>query len=277
MTTIVSWNVAQRSEPWAQLLAMDADVALLQEAAAPPEGVRYRVWHSNVPFHTPGPEGYRPVKWRAAVVRLSNRVKVDWIEAKPLVDAEWGEFAVTRPGTLEAAWVTPPLGEPFIVCSMYSQWTRPLKGAGEWIMADNSAHRLISDLSGLIGRQRGHRIIAAGDLNIFHGFGDGGSKYWEARYRTVFDRMTAIGLEFMGPQAPNGRQAEPRGYGEPADSKNVPTYHTNRQSPATAQNQLDYVFASRGFHERVTVRALNNPEDWGPSDHCRVLIEVSEG
>ena len=29
---------------------------------------------------------------------------------------------------------------------------------------------------------------------------------------------------------------------------NVPTYHTTRRSPATAENQLDYVFASRGFH-----------------------------
>ena len=39
-------------------------------------------------------------------------------------------------------------------------------------------------------------------------------------------------------------------------------------------NQLDYVFASRGFHERVRVRALNAPRDWGPSDHCRLVIEV---
>ncbi len=276
MTKIVSWNIAQRTEPWAQLLAMDADVALLQEATAPPEGVRYSVWHSEVPFHTPGPAGFKPVRWRAAVVRLSDRVKVDWIEAKPLVDAEWGEFAVTRPGTLEAAWVTPPSGEPFIVCSMYSQWTRALKGTGEWIMADNSAHRLISDLSGLMGRQKGHRIIAAGDLNIFHGFGDGGSKYWEARYRTVFDRMDAIYMSFVGPQYPNGRQADPWPVSLPTDSKNVPTFALHRKLE-NAELQLDYVFASRGFHESLTVHALNSPEDWGPSDHCRVLIEVAEG
>lgn len=275
MTRIVSWNIAQGTEPWAKLLDMDADVALLQEAAAPPEGVRYRVWHSEVPFHTPGPEGYKPVKWRAAVVRLSDRVKVDWIEAKPLVDAEWGEFAVTRPGTLEAAWVTPLSGEPFLVCSMYSQWTRALKGTGEWIMADNSAHRLISDLSGLMGKQRGHRIIAAGDLNILHGFGDGGSKYWEARYQTVFDRMEAMNLPFVGPQYPHGRQADPWPEKLPMDSKNVPTFALHRKLE-NAQLQLDYVFASRGFHESVTVRALNEPHEWGPSDHCRVLIEVSD-
>ena len=35
-----------------------------------------------------------------------------------------------------------------------------------------------------------------------------------------------------------------------------------------------WIFASRGFHERVTVRALNEVDEWGPSDHWRILIEV---
>ena len=54
----------------------------------------------------------------------------------------------------------------------------------------------------------------------------------------------------------------------------VPTYYTRAECSATATRQLDYVFASRGFHERVTVRALNEVDAWGPSDHCRILIEV---
>ena len=58
------------------------------------------------------------------------------------------------------------------------------------------------------------------------------------------------------------------------DTGNVPTYYTTRQTPATAENQLDYVFASRGFHNRVTVHAINDAEKWGPSDHCRISIEV---
>jgi hypothetical protein len=40
-----------------------------------------------------------------------------------------------------------------------------------WIHADASVHRLISDLSVLIGRQRGHKIIVAGDLNVLYGYG----------------------------------------------------------------------------------------------------------
>lgn len=61
-------------------------------------------------------------KWRTAVVRLSERVQVDWIEAKPLLDVEWGELAVSRPGTIAAAKVTladGETGEPLVVVSMY--------------------------------------------------------------------------------------------------------------------------------------------------------------
>ncbi len=61
----------------------------------------------------------------------------------------------------------------------------------------------------------------------------------------------------------------------PLESKNVPTFHHNKQTPATATRQLDFVFASQGMSDSVRVRALNDPEQWGPSDHCRVEIEVS--
>ena len=72
--------------------------------------------------------------------------------------------------------------------------------------------------------------MAAGDLNILHGHGEHGSKYWAARYETVFARMEALGLPFVGPQAPHGRQADPWLDELPSDSRNVPTY-----PPADAQ------------------------------------------
>ena len=46
-------------------------------------------------------------------------------------------------------------------------------------------------------------------------------------------------------------------------------------SPATAQFRLDYVFASRGFHRDVSVRALISVEEWSASDHRRLLIEIA--
>jgi hypothetical protein len=143
----------------------------------------------------------------------------------------------------------------------------------KWIYADASVHRLISDISALIGRQVGHQIITAGDLNILYGHGEYGNQYWAARYRTIFDRLEGIGLRFVGPQSPDGRQALPWPDELPLDSRNVPTFHHSRQTPATATRQLDFVFATT-IADRVRTCALNAPDEWGPSDHCRVRIDV---
>ena len=100
-------------------------------------------------------------------------------------------------------------GEAFFAVSMYGVWERPHElTRSTWIVADGSVHRLISDLSALVGQQYGHRILAAGDLNILRGYGEGGSMYCASRYETVFARMKALGLPFVGPQAPGGRRAE---------------------------------------------------------------------
>lgn len=219
------------------------------------------------------------------VVRLSNRVSVDWFkQVGPVgwVDRE-DESAVSGIGTITAARVTPTDGSaaPFIAVSTYGRWEapHPSRNRSSWIYSDASVHRIISDLSTfIIGANAGaHRILAAGDLNMIFGATDDNSLALPDRERTVWTRMDALGMGFLGPQRPAGRSADPMPQGLPPDTRNVPTSYTTRQSPATAQNQLDYVFASRGFHESVTVRALNNPEEWGPSDHCRVLIEVAEG
>ena len=92
---------------------------------------------------------------------------------------------------------------------------------------------------------------------------------------SVWDRMKKIGLEFMGPQHPNGRQPDSFPSFVPANSENVVTYYDTGGSPETGFRQLDYVFASSGFHERVSTRALNGVEEWGASDHCRIMIEVA--
>ena len=270
---IVSWNIARRDEPWRWLLDMDADIALLQEARPPPADVAGRVEVDPADWVTAGPEPMR--KWRAAVVRLSDRVTVEWIEGKPVTEAGYGEFPVSVPGTLAAAQVTPHGGEALVIASMYAQWLSPHSSTESgWIFADASAHRIVSDLSVFIGRQLGHRLLAAGDLNILHGYGEYGSSYWGARYGSVFARMEALGLAFIGPQAPHGRQAAPWPSELPRDSKDVPTFHTNTLTPKTATRQLDFAFASKGLAQSINVRALNEPDEWGPSDHSRLEIEV---
>ena len=269
---LVSWNIAGSKAPWHQLADMDFDVALLQEAGRPPDELPRPIDVDPEPWRTAGFAGWPR---RAAVARLSDRVDVEWIQPKSTEEAGPGEFAVGRPGTVSAAHVSAPGVEPFVAVSMYAIWETPHSSTGSsWNVADASAHRIISDLSMFIGRHNDHRIVAAGDLNILLGYGLGNSKYWAGRHATVFDRMEALRLAFVGPQAPDGRQADPWPYDLPADRGNVPTYRMTGKSPATAAHQLDFVFASGDMADSVRVRALNDPDHWGPSDHCRLLIEV---
>ena len=288
MTRVVSWNIAKSHEPWRQLLQMDADVALLQEAGSPPSDVASEVetgpvehWDSHV-WNSRWWEGrFKELydRW-PMVVKLSDRVEVEWFkQISPIGETRRDEIAVSGIGTIAAARVIPKDGAPFIAVSMYARWIKPHPYANsKWFVGyqDGSAHRIISDLSAFIGSTDPgtHRILAAGDLNMIYGATDNNSLALPARDRTVTDRMCALGMEFLGPRYPEGRRACPTPHGLPPDTLNVPTYHTTVQSPETAQNQLDYAFASRGFHESATVRALNSVEEWGASDHCRLLIEV---
>ena len=217
----------QKASNWQTVLDSGVDVAMLQEAKAPPADLA-----GNFTVQQDLEIAESKLPWRAIVAGLVNTDKLDFtpIKIQPLGGSDPEALMVSRPGTLDAAMIKiKGSGEEIIVVSLYSIWMNPIKQTGSsWIFADGSAHRLVSDLSGLIGTQNKHKIIAAGDLNILYGYGEYKSPYWAKRYYTVFDRMDALGLRFVGPQAPDsGRQAEPW------------------------------------------------PEEWGPSDHCRVMIEMA--
>lgn len=167
----------------------DVDVALLQEISQPPSHISAQIEVMGEPWRDV--QGTPDVVWRSSVVRTSERVQVEYVRPHIARVSEAGR-------------------EPIIVMSMYAQWKRPHPSVGSaWIYVDASVHALIKELSDFIGSEKGHRIIAAGDLNILHGYGEHGNAYWKQRYNTVFARMEALGMRYMGPQAPNGRQAEP--------------------------------------------------------------------
>lgn len=270
---LISWNIAHRKDAWRYLINTDADVALLQEANAPPPDVASQIRSDGKEWKTFGTDGVRP--WRSAIVQLSERAKINWLKSNTLEKADASDFRVSRRGTISAAQIETPIGKVTLV-SMYGLWERPHTYAkSNWIYADASVHRLISDIAGLIGNQTNHKIIASGDLNILFGYGESGSKYWANRYDTVFKRMEAMGMLFVGPQHPNGRLADPWPSELPVESKNVPTYHNTNSTPKQAYRQLDFVFASECLRNHVRVTALNKPKDWGPSDHCRIVIDIT--
>lgn len=278
MTTVVSWNIAKRRKPWNTLFDMGADVALLQEVGSLPTGVPKNVEFDPMNLWHPWEKSSYD-RW-PTVVRLSDRVKVDWFKrvyANQLTSCD--EFEVSSVGTLAAAKVTPDSGEPFIVVSAYARWAMPHPSTNcSWSVgcSDAAAHRIMSDVSAFIGHEdpSKHRILVAGDFNNIFGATKDNRLVLYERDRTVFHRMEALGFAFLGPQHPRGRQATPTPVGLPKASKNVPTWYRPGVCPQLAENQLDYVFASRGFDASIKAEALNEVDDWGPSDHCRLLIEI---
>jgi endonuclease/exonuclease/phosphatase family metal-dependent hydrolase len=273
---IISWNIRHSPAVWTNVAASGADVALLQEACEPPASMMSRVDVEPDAWKTEGAAGRH---WRTSVVGLRAGLRIRRLSTKSLVEAVPGELATSRAGSFAAAIVdVPSSGERITLISMYSVWeNRHLEVGGDNIFADASAHRLISDISSLVTKQRGHRIIAAGDLNCLYGYGEEGRRYWRDRYETIFERFRALGVPFIGPQAPHGRQAQPWPTELPPESLNVPTYYTSRQkSPENATRQLDFVFASAGLAPRLEVRALNELAEWGPSDHCRIAITLRD-
>ncbi len=269
---IVSWNIHQLDTPWRDLVSDPSyDLALLQEAKPPPGDFSYDVVPTRGTEWTM--EGYART-FRTAVARLSDRVSICARPMTDLANSSVRAMGVSRDGTLTAVDVE-CAGESFTCVSVYSLWQSVVSDAVKpWIIADASAHRLISDISTLIATQTGHRLIVAGDFNLLRGYGENGSPYWARRYATVFDRMEALGLRCVGPSVPNGRQAAPWPKELPTDSVNVPTFRSTQQTSSTAARQLDYVFVSDTIADRVKVCALNGVDEWGPSDHCRVIIDV---
>ena len=280
MIRLVSWNINKQWEPWRELVEMarqrGVDVALLQEAGSPPGDLMHLLQYEDDVLRN----RHLYDRW-PLVVRLSDRVEVEGFrQVPPISELGEREIGVSGIGTLATAKVT-PLDRPeeaFVVASMYARWMKPHPSTRSWWTgaSDVSAHRILSDLSAFIGHEEPsmHRILAAGDLNMMHG-ATGGSLWLPRRERTVWDRFEALGLVLLGPQAPNGRQASVPRSDLPPETKNVPTYYSRGKSAADATVQFDYAFASRGFHEKIKVRALNEIDEWGSSDHCRLLIEVT--
>ena len=258
-------NQKSDQKTWKEwLLSTRADLALLQEAKRPPGCTESDPGGKRIGSSEITDEwkiaGYRRSSGRATVVRLSNRVRLTWHEWDSFSTTEERRFHASRLGTIALAEVDPQPGlffDGFLVVSMYAVWENYHQStdAGCRIFADASAHRLISDLSVFRYPDQGHRVIAAGDLNVLHGYGESGSDYWASRYDTVFARMRALGLDYAGPWHPNGRQADPWPSELPRNSLNVPTQCRG----GAATRQMDFAFASKEIADSVKVQAMHDP------------------
>lgn len=73
----------------------------------------------------------------------------------------------------------------------------------------------------------------------------------------VWDRVAGLGLKFPDPQVPDGWQPPAPQPDVPPETRNVPTWVQGGHGPGEACRQFVYAIASCGFHERLTVRSLN--------------------
>ena len=207
---IVSWNIARRTEPWYELLDMGADIALLQEAAEPPANVMEQIAVGSEPWTTAGDDSARTRKWRTAVVALTDRVEVEWLRSGRVGEERPKGLAVSRRGTLAVATVNAPGYEAFFIASMYAR-------LGKLTRADSGG----LDLFGRVSSPAHLRLVCVHR----HGASTPHShrrrsqhpprsrrawkRYWAGRYESMSARMEALDLPFIGPQSPNGRQADP--------------------------------------------------------------------
>ena len=174
-------------------------------------------------------------------------------------------------GTIAAGRVIPRDNEQeaFVAVSMYA---RPLTVIPRQLgcRSDASAHRISSDLSAFIGHSDPTKqILAASDMF----YGAIGSRLSLAEIAARCGRMQALGLEFLGRRTVGAQELCQTTYRRTRGTCGL-TAGAQGSGPETAVNQLDYAFASRGFHEKVSVLAMNEIEEWGPIDHCRLMIEV---
>jgi len=251
---------------WDTLVQMgDVDIALLQEAPRLPNELHD---HVDVDCRLWLEPHDASLGYPSVIAGLSDRVDVSFIKTRVRrIDDAWShDFFTSEWGTLGAATVTPiDGGESLTVVSMANSGDSFTRESGSPSRREGigSVHRLISDLARLVGRRS--RVIAAGDWSInpdWNSDPTGLSNEREALHsKTAFDRMRALGFRCV---IPNGR----RGYRDA-----VVTFKPIGLSPAEAWGQLDFVFATENIADRVSVHALNDPSTWGPSDHCRLVID----
>ena len=272
---VLSWNMNQQLTSWSYLqdlaVRYELDVALLQEARLPsePPAVRCEPDFAEVErWQVPVPVGMkRP--YCSAVVCFNRDLNFEPVRPTPLWEAPYGGLAASHPGQFAVATVTLP-GHPAVtVVSLYGLWDK-MNDSGE-IYAYATLHRALSDLTPLF-QTRGARVIVAGDLNVWHGYG---GPPWLGRYQLVFDRLASQGLELVGPFRPSDDQPlENCPCGPQPDCRHVLTYRHQRNA-GNRPYQNDFVFAGGTLAAGAIVTTVREEEVWRHSDHVPVIAEFS--
>ncbi|MDE2744505.1 MAG: hypothetical protein OXI41_00795 [Chloroflexota bacterium] len=252
---IVAWNMQNKRQSWRFLVNrhQDFDFAFVGEACVPPLDAK-RVADTakwNIPYET----------WELQPGEQRKQYRQEVLGIR----AGWSIERLDRHEVVEAASPSLPPKHDRI----FRRWHRVavVSKADEQccLVCVVSGHGQVQSLPLLIGgvrtalEKQGHDpampTIVAGDLTT--------NEHYSPE---MFARMSEIGLPWAGPSGANYIHVVGRN-------------RHQRETPESAHRRLNHVFVSAELADRVIVTALNDPcEDsdayWGPSDHCRILIDV---
>ena len=238
---IVSWNMQNLKKSWRFLVDRHEqyDFAFVQEACTPTSYVRQNADHWDIPYER---WQARPKSYKQEVLRIADGWSFERLDRDTISDLGPDDKAILRP-RFRAAAVARKAGHQGIclICV---------------VSGPKNSLRLADTVSAVRRTLRRARfdsripLIVAGDLTTD-----------VKRTPQTFSAMEEIGMYCVGPDSPNYIQ------------------ESLGEQPGGAWRRLNHVFVSAELQESVSVTALNDPNQnspdfWGPSDHCRILIDL---
>lgn len=240
---IVSWNMQNLRESWRFLVDRHQhyDFAFVQAACTPTEHVREHAGHWDIPHER---WQVRPRKYKQEVLSISGQWTFDRLDRDTIGALGPAGRSLLAPRFRAAAVARNAGREDVCLVCVASGPKNSLKLADTITAIRHTLTRARFDPQ--------MPMIIAGDLTTD-----------PDRTPQTFSDMKSIGLSHLGPTQPNYIQ-------KPL-----------RERPETAWRFLNHVFVSDEIADRVTVTALKDPDEnsssfWGPSDHCRILIEIAD-
>lgn len=253
--TVATWNMdhwkrtpALRRRAWEHLRSAGYDVALIQEAAPPPDCPRESVvWRSIGRYR----------RFGSGVVNLTDHRLEEVTTARPHSSYVHFPLTGTIPGSVGIARIHPPGVRPVVFVSVYA--------AIEDGYSMTTVFRQVADLIPLFDSVDGDRVVLGGDLNISTQSTDD-----LARQEAAFAAIESLGLVNLLKAAPDRPQRVDECPCERDDCFHVVTH---RNSSGWG-GHLDYLFASEDLARECTLVRLDDSEAmWELSDHCPVVAE----
>ena len=238
---IVSWNMQNKRDSWRFLVDrhQDDDFAFVQEACTPTMYVRKNAAHWDIPYER---WQVRPKRYKQEVLRIAGGWKFYRLDRDLIGGLGVKGRKLLAPRVRAAAVARRPGLLDTCLVSVISGPRSSLWLADTIIAVRRTLRKARFDPQ--------MALVVAGDLTTDI-----------ERTPETFRTMGEIGLHRVGPEEPNYIQK------------------SLRETPETAHRRLNHVFVSESLRDRVAVAALNDPNEdsdafWGPSDHCRISIEV---